>query len=59
MQQVIIKEKLKKAHQIAGQVGTREPKFIITDVLLQKAKKALFDLDIEKFVSKKDVTAWK
>ncbi|TSC75428.1 MAG: hypothetical protein G01um101430_270 [Parcubacteria group bacterium Gr01-1014_30] len=42
----------------------KEPKSILAKVhvdeeLVQKAKKALFNFDIEKFVSKKDLKAWK
>lgn len=42
----------------------KEPKSILAKIhvdkeLIQKAKKALFDFDIEKFVTKKDLKAWK
>lgn len=34
-------------------------KVFVDKKLLEKAKKALFDFDIEKFVTKKDLKSWK
>jgi uncharacterized protein (UPF0335 family) len=34
-------------------------KIFVDKKLLEKAKKALFDFDIEKFVTKKDLKSWK
>jgi uncharacterized protein (UPF0335 family) len=34
-------------------------KIFVDKKLLEKAKKALFDFDIEKFVNKKDLKSWK
>ena len=34
-------------------------KIFVDEKLLEKAKKALFNFDIEKFVKKKDLKSWK
>ncbi len=45
-------EKSKKSKN--GQI-----KIYVDSTILKKASKALFDFDIEKYVSKKDLRAWK
>ncbi len=44
-------KELKKPKSILGKV-------YVDSEILKKAKKALFDFDIEKFISKKDLKIW-
>jgi len=60
MQTII--EKIEKIEQELQQL--KQPKSILGKVfvdstLVKKAKEAIFDFDIEKFVTKKDLKSWK
>jgi hypothetical protein len=61
MAQAILK-KIEKIEQQLAQL--QQPKNILGKLkvdskTIQKASKAIFDFDIEKFVTKKDLKAWK
>jgi len=45
-------KKIKKPKKILG-------KIFVDEKILEKAKRALFDFDIEKFVKKKNLSSWK
>lgn len=48
-----------RVHEKAKKPKNGEIKIFVDSVILKKASKALFDFDIEKYVSKKDLQAWK
>jgi len=59
--QILIK-KIKKLEKEINRL--KQPKSVLVKMkvdnkVITEAKKALFDFDIEKFVSKKDLKAWK
>ena len=45
-------QELKQPKSILGKV-------VVDSTIVKKAKKALFDFDIEKFVTRKDLKSWK
>jgi len=58
----ILIEKIKKIEQEL--IKIKQPKSILGKIhvdekILEQTKKAIFDFDIEKFVSKKDLKKWK
>lgn len=59
--QALIKKITKIEKDLAGLIQPKDifGKMQVDEEILKKAKKAIFDFDIEKFVSKKDVKSWK
>jgi hypothetical protein len=58
----LLLEKIKKLEKELKEIKMPQKilgKVFVDEEILKKAKKALFDFDIEKFVKKKELKSWK
>jgi len=58
----LLLEKIKKLEKELKEIKMSQKilgKVFVDEEILKKAKKALFDFDIEKFVKKKELKSWK
>jgi hypothetical protein len=58
----LLLEKIKKLEKELKEIKMPQKilgKVFVDEKILKKAKKALFDFDIEKFVKKKELKSWK